>query len=115
MVWFQDRSGFSLTTQGIKQTPGNPTNYSLISGLSSQTEVTFFLHCVRAEPLKIYDGLQLESDTNRKILKKVLEIFDEFTFGKSNRYVFNSQTQDAEEAIDAYLTVLCNLVKSCNF
>lgn len=74
-------------------------NYSLISGLNSQTEdykVAFFLHCVGMEGLKIYNGFQFENETDKKILNKVLEKFDEFTLGQTNetyeRYVFNSRT-----------------------
>ena len=97
-------------------------NYSLISGLNSQTEeykVAFFLHCIGTEGLKIYNGFQFENETDRKILQKVLEKFDEFTLGQTNetyeRYVFNSRNQGEQESIDAYVTVLRNLAKSCNF
>ena len=97
-------------------------NYSLISGLNSQTEeyrVAFFLHCIGTEGLTIYNGFQFENETDRKILQKVLEKFDEFTLGQTNetyeRYVFNSRNQGEQESIDAYVTVLRNLAKSCNF
>ena len=97
-------------------------NYCLISGLNSQTEeykVAFFLHCLGTERLKIYNGFQFENEPDRKILAKVLEKFDEFTLGHTNetyeRYVFNSRNQEEQESIDAYVTVLRNLAKSCNF
>ena len=97
-------------------------NYSLISGLHSQSEeykVAFFLHCIGTEGLKIYNGFQFENEPDSKVLKKVLEKFDEFTRGQTNetyeRYVFNSRVQEEQESIDAYVTVLRNLAKSCNF
>ena len=97
-------------------------NYSFISGLHSQTEeykVAFFLHCIGTEGLKIYNGFQFENEPDSKVLKKVLEKFDEFTLGQTNetyeRYVFNSCVQGEQESIDAYVTVLHNLAKSCNF
>ena len=97
-------------------------NYSLISGLNPLTEeyrVAFFLHCIRTEGLKIYNGFQFENETDRRILQKVLEKFDEYTLGQTNetyeRYVFNSRNQEEQESIDAYVTVLRNLAKSCNF
>ena len=97
-------------------------NHSLISGLNSQTEeyrVAFFLHCIGTEGLKIYNGSQFENKTDRRILQKVLEKFDEYTLGQTNeiyeRYVFNRRNQEEQESIDAYVTVLRNLTKSCNF
>ena len=54
-----------------------------------------------------------------KILQKVSEKFNEFTLGQTNemykRYVFNSYIQEEQEFIDAYVNVLRNLVKWCNF
>ena len=97
-------------------------NYSLISGLNSQTEeyrVAFFLHCIGTEGLKIYNGFQFENETDRRMLQKVLEKCDEYTLGQTNetyeRYFFNSRNQEEQESIDAYVTVLRNLAKSCNF
>ena len=97
-------------------------NYSLISGLNSQTEkyrVAFFLHSIGTEGLKIYNGFQFKIETDPRILQKVLEKVDEFTLGQTNemyeRYVFNSRNQEEQESIDTYVTVLRNLAKSCNF
>ena len=97
-------------------------NYSLISGLNAHTEeykVAFFLHCIGTEGLKIYNGFQFESEADRKNLNKVLDKFDEFTLGQTNetyeRYVFNSRNHEEQESIDAYVTALRNLAKSCNF
>ena len=97
-------------------------NYCLISGLNSQTQeykVAFFLHCLGTEGLKIYNGFQFDNEPDRKILAKFLEKFDGFTLGQTNetyeRYVFNSRNQEEQESIDAYVTVLRNLAKSCNF
>ena len=115
------------TLQGILRTPGNHTSryriiYSLISGLHSHTEeykVAFFLHCIGTEGLKIYNGFQFENEPDSKILQKVLKKFNEYTLGQTNetyeRYVFNSRIQEEQESIDAYVTVLRNLAKPCNF
>ena len=63
-------------------------NYSLISRLNSPTEeyrVAYFLHCIGTEGLKIYNGFQFENETDRRILQKVLEKFDEYTLGQTNK------------------------------
>ena len=61
------------------------------------------------EGLKIYNGFQFENETDRRLLQKVLENFDQYTLGQTNemyeRYVFNSRNQE-QESIDAYVTVL---------
>ena len=48
-----------------------------------------------------------------------MEKFDEFTIGELNatfkRYTFNSRNQSENETIDAYVTALRTLTKTCNF
>ena len=43
--------------------------------------------------MKIYNGMQFTSETDRRTLSKIIEKFDEFTIGEVNetseRYIFN--------------------------
>ncbi|XP_058967688.2 uncharacterized protein [Pocillopora verrucosa] len=56
---------------------------------------------------------------DRHDLAKIIQKFDEFTIGELNetfeRYTFNSRTQQENESIDAYVTALRTLAKTCNY
>ena len=97
-------------------------NYSIITGLSAQTEdyrVALFLHSLRPEALKMYNGMQFANETECKTLVKIIEKFDEFAIGEVNetyeRYVFNGRNQGQDESIDAYIATLRSLAKTCGF
>ena len=84
-------------------------NYSIITSLHLQPEpyqVALFLHCVGPDAVKIYNGLDFDSEDDRKSLKMIFKKFDLFTMGEVNetyeRYVFNSRTQQPDESIDSY-------------
>lgn len=69
--------------------------------------------------LKVYNGLSFESEEDRQNLSKILEKLEEYAIGEVNetyeRYVFNSRNQGASESIEAYITELRKLMKTCNF
>ena len=60
-----------------------------------------------------------DDESDRKKLDKVIEKFEEYTIGRINetfeRYRFNSRNQEPSEGIDAYISALRNLAKTCNF
>lgn len=60
-----------------------------------------------------------DDESDRKKLDKVIEKFEEYTIGRINetfeRYRFNSKNQEPSEGIDAYVSALRNLAKTCNF
>ena len=98
------------------------TNYAIITGLEKQTEeykVALFLHCIGSEALKTFNGFSFDDESDRKKLDKVIEKFEEYTIGRINetfeRYRFNSRNQEPSEGIDAYVSALRNLAKTCNF
>ena len=97
-------------------------NYTIVANLPTQPEeyqVALFLHCLGPDPLRVYNGLPFESEEDKKTLSKIMEKLDEFAIGEVNetyeRYVFNSRNQEADESIDAYVTVLRKLAQTCNF
>ena len=62
-------------------------NYAIITNLTAQTEqyrVALFLHCLGPDAMKIYNGMQFASETDRYTLSKIVEKFDEFTIGEVN-------------------------------
>ena len=98
------------------------TNYAIITGLEKQTEeykVALFLHCIGSEALKTFNGFSFDDESDRKKLDKVIEKFEEYTVGRINetfeRYRFNSRNQKPSEGIDAFVSALRNLAKTCNF
>ena len=97
-------------------------NYAIITNLNSQPEaykVALFLHCVGPDAVQIYNGLAFASDEDSKSLTKPFEMFDLHTVGEINetyeRYIFNNRNQKPDESIDAYVTTLRDLAKTCNF
>ena len=59
------------------------------------------------------------SEEDKKTLSKIMEKLYEFAIGEVNetyeKYVFNSRDQEADESIDAYVTVLPKLAQTYNF
>jgi hypothetical protein len=86
---------------------------------SEEYQVDMFLHCVGTKGIRIYNGLQFESEGDSKKLDKILELFDQHIIGETNetyeRYKFNNRSQAAGEKFDDYLTDLIELSKTCNF
>ena len=96
-------------------------NYAIITNLNSQPEackVALFLHCVGPDAVQIYNGLAFASNKDSKSSTTIFEMFD-LQVGEINEtyehYIFNSRNQKPDEPIDAYVTALRNLAKTCNF
>ena len=86
---------------------------------SSEYNVALFLHCIGVNALKIFNGFQFDRPKDKNDMAKIIEKFDQFTIGELNetfeRYTFNSRNQEENESIDAYVTALRTLSKTCNF
>ena len=97
-------------------------NYAIITNVTAQTKqyrIALFLHCLGPDAMKKYNGMQFAGETDRRTLSKIIEKFDEFTIGEVNetyqRYIFNGRNQGQDESIDAYITALRSLAKTCRF
>ena len=82
-------------------------------------KVALFLHCIGVDALKIFNGFQFDTPEDRNNLSKIIEKFDQYTIGELNetfeRYNYNSRNQEENESIEAYVTALRTLAKTCNF
>ena len=78
-----------------------------------------FLTCLDSDALDIYDGFKFESDGDKDDIDKVITKFEEYCIGQRNetfeRYNFNMRAQQDGETVDAYVTSLKTLAKTCNF
>ncbi len=67
---------------------------------------------------KKHDGLPFKTEEEKKDVAKILELWGEYSNGKTNiiyeRYKFNNRQQKPDESIDAYATVLRDLASFCN-
>ena len=96
-------------------------NYSIVAMLEQQSEkyqIATFLTAIGQDAIVVYNALPL-SDVHRKKLCSIIDAFEKYAIGDLNdtyeRYVFNSRDQHADENIDAYVTTLRTLAKTCKF
>ena len=69
-----------------------------------------FLSVIGEEALEIFEGMDFATETDRQVLSKIIEKFEEFSVGETNetyeRFIFNRRNQEDNESIDQYVTVL---------
>jgi len=77
------------------------------------------LTCIGSDALDVYDGLDFESEEQKKDIDVVLQKLQSYCIGETNeiyeRYKFNKRDQELNESVDAYVTALRTLSKMCNF
>ncbi|XP_048745965.2 uncharacterized protein K02A2.6-like [Ostrea edulis] len=98
------------------------SNYETASTLKEkdkEVRTATFLTCIGADALDIFDGLQFDSEDDKKDIDKVLEKFESFCIGQTNetyeRYTFYKRDQEINENIDTYVAILRSLAKTCKF
>ena len=78
-----------------------------------------FLTCLESDALDIYEGLKFDNDMDKDDIDIVITKFEEYCVGQRNetfeRYNFNMRVQQEGETVDAYVTALKTLAKTCNF
>ena len=74
------------------------------------------LTCIGSDALDEIDAMEFENEDQRKDSEVILE---EYCIGECNetyeRYVFNRRDQESNESVDAYVTALRKLAKTCNY
>ena len=92
---------------------------SRLNQQENQVRVATFITCIGSDVLEVYNSLPFESDEDKMIMSKVLELMEKHCIGQTNviyeRYCFNNRNQEIGESFDAYLTALKALAKTCNF
>ena len=77
------------------------------------------LTCIGSDALDVYDGLDFESEEQKNDIDVVLQKLQRYCIGETNeiyeRYKFNKRDQELNESVDAYVTALRTLAKTCNF
>ena len=97
-------------------------NYAVVARLNHFEEnfkAAMFLSVIGEEALEIFEGMDFATETDRQVLSKIIEKFEEFCVGETNetyeRFIFNRRNQEDNESIDQYVTVLRKLAQTCNF
>ena len=97
-------------------------SYEIVSHLKQNTDeyrVATFITCVGQDALDVFNGLAFENDQQRSDLNVILTLMEKHFIGETNviyeRYVFNNQNQESNESVDAFVTTLRSLIKSCNY
>ena len=77
------------------------------------------LTCIGADALDVFDGLDFANEDEKKDIDVVVKKLEKYCIGETNetyeRYRFNKRDQASNETVDAYLTALRTLAKTCNF
>ena len=72
-----------------------------------------------SDALDILDGLAFDDETQRKNPDVILARLEQYCIGEVNesfeRYNFNKRDQEPHESIDAYVSSLRRLAKTCNY
>ena len=88
-------------------------------GLNKALRTATLLTCIGPDALDVFDGLDFENDGQKQDVDVVIAKFEKYCIGETNetyeRYNFNKREQESNESVDAYLTVLRGLAKTCNF
>ena len=92
--------------------PENPT-------VNKSLRTATLLTCIGSDALDVYEGLEFANEDDKKDIDVVLQKLQRYCIGETNeiyeRYRFNKRDQEPNESLDAYVTALRTLAKTCNF
>lgn len=97
-------------------------NYAIITYLTRQLiqyQTALLLHKLGGEALEVYYGFQFSTSEEEKTPNEIIRAFDEYAIGETNEtyecYVFCTRKQGESETLEAFITALRTLAKTCNF
>ena len=97
-------------------------NFEVASRLkteSTEYRCAVFLSCIGEEAAELLDGFSFKEDEKDDNINDVMQKFENYFVGERNEvfeaYVFNQRVQGSAESMDAYVTELRKLAKTCNF
>ena len=77
------------------------------------------LTCIGSVALDVIDAMAFDTEDQRKDPEIILAKVEKYCIGECNktdeRYVFNRRDQETSESVDAYVTALRKLAKTCNY
>ena len=98
------------------------TDYRLICGIDSKAknyQAAVFRSCLGKEELKIYNSLEYEEGEDKDDVNLIIKKMETHIIGETNeiyeRFKFNKRDQKEDESIDAYVTALKELIRSCSY
>ena len=92
------------------------SNYMVIAQLKMKLpvhKVALFLHCIGVDALKIFNGFQFDSPDDK--IDNNTKVWWIHHWRTEQTFELNSRNQQENESIDAYITALGILAKTCNF
>ena len=88
-------------------------------GRNKERRAATLLTCIDSDALDVINAMEFENEDQRKDPEVILEKMKQYCIGECNetyeRYVFNRRDQESNESVDAYVTVLRKLAKTCNY
>jgi hypothetical protein len=97
-------------------------NYEIATGLADKDDklrIATLLTCLGSDAIELFDTFTFENADHKKDPARVTTAFKTYCVGETNetyeRYTFNSRNQDTGESIDAYVSLLRGLSKTCNY
>ena len=92
--------------------PENPT-------VNKSLRTATLLTCIGSDDLDVYEGVEFANEDDKKDIDVVLQKLKRYCIGGTNeiyeRYRFNKRDQEPNESLNAYVTALRTLSKTCNF